>query len=149
MFLKGLASQQLQSVFQERVEGNPLVGSTMNFDLRAVPGGCSAHALCTCILCLHNGLLHVYIACWCIVYACRHVVCAYVMLAFCACMLVCCACIYIVHACWHGLFNECYRHVINIVHLTQITSPPPIPTPPPPLRGNKDIMNPSERLVWC
>ena len=71
----------------------------MNFDLRAVPGGCSAHALRTCILCLHNGLLHMYIACCCIVYACQHAVCAYVMLAFCACMLVCCACTMIYCAC--------------------------------------------------
>ena len=22
-----------------------------------------------------------------------------------------------VHACWHGLFNECYRHVRNVVHV--------------------------------
>ena len=47
-----------KSLFQERVEGKSPCGLIMNFDLWAAPGGCSAHALRACILCLHKGMLH-------------------------------------------------------------------------------------------
>ena len=43
----------------KHVERNPLVGSScMNFDIWAVPGGCSVHGLHACISCLHSGMLH-------------------------------------------------------------------------------------------
>ena len=42
-----------------------------------------------------NERWHIVHACWHIVHECWHNV----------------------HACWHGRFNECYRHVRNVVHM--------------------------------
>ena len=74
------------------MEGNPFVGLSINLDLGAVRVGC-----CACILCMHNGMLHIHIACWHIMYPHSHtasthlhVVSADVMLACCACMLAYC-----------------------------------------------------------
>ena len=74
-----------KSLLQERDGGKSPCGLIMNFDLWAVPGGCSAHALRACILCLHKGMLHcishvgiftvrvgmlcVHISCWHFVHA--------------------------------------------------------------------------------
>ena len=33
--------------------------------------------------------------------------------------------LHIVYACWHGLFNECYRHVTTVVHVKFDTDLPP------------------------
>ena len=74
-FQVGLASRQLQKSFPRTCGGKSPCGLIMNFDLWAVPGGCSAHALRACILCLHKGMLH------CI----SHVGIL--------CMLACCVCI--------------------------------------------------------
>ena len=57
-FSAGLASQQLQKSFPRTCGGKSPCGLIMNFDLWAVPGGYSVHALRACILCLHKGMLH-------------------------------------------------------------------------------------------
>ena len=94
-FQVGLASQQLQKAFQERdMEGKSPCGLIMNFDLWAVPGDCSAHALRACILCLHKGMLH------CILHVgiftvrvgmlCVHMSCWHFHTVFFSYMMACC-----------------------------------------------------------
>ena len=51
------------------------MGSSMNFDLWAVPGGSSAHAYCACITAC---ILHVGILCMHVGMLCVHVMSAFV-----------------------------------------------------------------------
>ena len=83
-----------------------------------------------------------------IVHACITACCAYISRVGILCMHVCMLCLdddnilcmhdgilqmhvdighecwHIVHAWWHGLFNECFRHVRNIVHVKFETDHP-------------------------
>ena len=131
------------------MEGNPLVGLSMNFDLWlcqvAVVRMHFVHAYCACTRACYTAyrmliccgcmlaccvyMCHVSMLCldydiWNIVYVWRHIVhaCWHVVDKH---WHVVHACWHIVHERWHGLFNECYRHVRNLVHVKFDRSPPP------------------------